>query len=67
MGDFVDTPMSSEFVRTDEPKGSPGVYDGDDCPPFSEFRRTKSPNGVPEKVKLGNEYKITPEGEADQF
>jgi hypothetical protein len=66
MSDFVDTPMSAEFVKTPAGyKGGPGTYDGDDCPGFSEFRRTKSPNAVPEKVMDGSVP--APSGESDQF
>ena len=64
MSEFVDTPMSSEFVKSDK-KGGPGVYDGEDCPGFSAYRRTSSPNGVPEKIRDGSVK--APSGEPDQF
>lgn len=66
MGDFVDSPMSSDFVRPDAPKkGGVGTYDGDDCAGFAEYRRTPSANGVPEKIIDGSVPK--PSGEKDQF
>ena len=67
MSEFVDTPMSKEFVRDDR-KGGPGVYDGIDCPPFNQYRRTPSPNAEPEKAIM--EFPgthMTPSGEPDQF
>lgn len=65
MSNFVDTPMSEVFQKTEIPSGGPGEYDGEDCPGFSEYRRTKSPNGVPEKIRDGSVKK--PSGESDQF
>lgn len=62
MSEFVDTPMSSQFVKS-ETNGGPGTYDGDDCGPFGEYRRTKSPNGVPEKIFSGGAFKISGEGD----
>lgn len=64
MSEFVDTPMTSEFVKSVE-KGGPGTYDGIDCPEFSSYKRTKSPNGVPEKIIDGSIPSIS--GESDQF
>lgn len=63
MSEFVNSPMSAEFIKSVE-KGGPGVYDGDDCPGFSEYRRTHSPNGVPEKIFDGSVGKVS--GESDQ-
>lgn len=66
MGKFVDSPMSSEFVKEDAPKrGGPGEYDGCKDGPFGEYRRTPSPNAVPEKILDGSVPK--PSGEPDQF
>jgi hypothetical protein len=66
MADFVDTPMSSEFVKPDAPKkGGPGLYDGEDEGPFGGYRRTPSPNSVPEKIRDGSVP--APSGESDQF
>ena len=67
MSEFVDTPMSKEFVKDDR-KGAPGVYDGIDCGEFKNYRRTPSPNGEPEKAIV--EFpgtNTTPSGEPDQF
>lgn len=66
MGEFVDTPMPSEFNRNGKiPEGGPGEYDGIDCPEFSSFQRTSSPNAVREKIIDGSVPK--PSGESDQF
>ena len=65
MGDFVDSPMSSEFIRTGTPESGPGEFDGCKEGPFGEFPRTPSPNGVKERVLDGRIDK--PSGEADQF
>jgi hypothetical protein len=62
---FVNTPMSDMFIKTGEPSGGPGEYDGIDCVPFNEFKRTSSPNGVKEKLIDGRLE--TPSGEPDQF
>lgn len=64
MSEFVDTPMSSEYVRKEIPEGGAGTYDGDDCGPFGEYRRTKSPNGVREQVFSGSLPDVS--GEPDQ-
>jgi len=62
MSEFVNTPMSSEFVKS-ETKGGPGTYDGDDCADFGSYRRTHSPNGVPEKIFDGSVPKVSGEGD----
>lgn len=50
MGEFVDTPMSSEFVKQGKiPEGSPGIYDNASVPPQNGYPRTSSPNAVKEK------------------
>jgi len=67
MSEFVDSPMSPEFIKTPAGyKGSPkNTYNGDDCPPFSQYRRTPSPNGVPEVINDGVIGK--PSGESDHM
>lgn len=66
MSDFVNTPMSKEFVKPDaSTRGGPGKYDGDHDGPFGEYKRTPSPNAVPEKILDGSVPK--PSGEKDQF
>lgn len=62
---FVDTPMSDMFCKTETPDGGPGTYNGLDGTPWSEWKRTASPNGVREKVLDGNVKEVS--GEPDQF
>ncbi len=64
MSDFVDTPMSKEFVK-DDCDGGPGEYNGEKTGPFGSYPRTSSPNAKPEKTYDGSVKK--PSGEHDQF
>lgn len=49
MGDFVDSPMNSEFCPQGKvPSGGPGQYNGCKDGAFGGYTRTSSPNAQPE-------------------
>ena len=67
MSEFVDTPMSAEFVKQGKiPAGGPGEYNGCKDGPFGGYPRTSSPNAVDE-LTYDKALKEKPSGEADQF